>query len=142
MQLLSLKFLNKNGRHGAEACGRVPFSSPRRASSSTNFIHSTMHLRALSSAHPEPCMSNKLIKLIDTLLGLVKSTLQEDDLGFLPHRTHNQGNLKKPSNLSQSATCPVAFTIGRNRPCHLLIKGQRFTTRPNELFDFLTEPPK
>ena len=53
-----------------------------RESSSTNLLHSTMCLHALFSTHPEPHLSDKLIKLTHTQLGLAMSTLQEGNLGF------------------------------------------------------------
>ena len=64
------------------------FTSLQRGSSSTNLLHSTMHLCTLSSTRPEPHLSHKLIKLIETLLDLTMCTFQEVNLGF-----YHTGNL-------------------------------------------------
>ena len=119
-----------------------PFYSPWRATSSKNLPHPTIHFHALSSTHPEPHLSNKLNKLIDTQLGLAMSTLQEGNLGFLSQRMPNQGSLRKPSNLSQGFRLHHCIYHRWERTCYLLVKDQRSATRPEELITFLPELPK
>ena len=106
-----------------------PFASPRRATSSTTLPQSTKWSNT----------SDKLIKLICIQLGLNMSTSQEGNLGFLPHRASNQGNILT---CHRVFTCTIASTIGGKRTCYLLIEGQCSATRPNELITFLLKLPK